>query len=318
MRVILSAALLGLAWFTAANAVGTLASLALARGTSDAVAADAWRARRLLAIRFLPLLLSLAVAGALFAPAHLQLEPPDASERFGLVIYTLAAAGLILLLRSCWRLARVARASFSLASCARRQSSPATAPWIEMPVLPGIALAGVLRPRVLIGSAAKQALTPAELEVAIAHERAHERAHDNLTRVLMLCAPDFFGFTAAARRIERLWEGEAECLADAKAVDGNPARATRLASAMVKVARLAGGHPHACAPGWSPFHHAALLETRVRLLIGRDDRIDPRHTLESGVRYLALIIAAVLTGAWLAGVPHDLHRVTERLISVLP
>ncbi|MGH8638741.1 MAG: hypothetical protein ACREUZ_16510, partial [Burkholderiales bacterium] len=135
---------------------------------------------------------------------------------------------------------------------------------------------------------------------------------------LMLCAPDFFGFTASARRIERLWEGEAECLADARAVGGNPARATRLASAMIKVARLASGHSHACAPGWSPFHHAALLETRVRLLIGRDDRIDPRHTSERGLRYLALTIAAVLLAAWLAGVPHDLHRVTERLISLLP
>ncbi len=317
MSVLASAALLGLAWFTAANAAGSVISLALARGTSDTVAADGWRARRLLAIRFLPLAVSIAVAGVLFAPAHLQLEPRDAGERFGLMIYTLAAAGLVLLLGSCFRLVRVARASVSLSAWARRQRSSATACWIEMPALPGIALAGVLRPRVLIGSTARRALTAAELDVAIAHELAHGQAHDNLTRVLMVCAPDFFGFTAAARRIEQLWEGEAECLADARAVAGNPARATRLASAMIKVARLASGHGPACAPGWSPFHHAALLETRVRLLV-RDDGTEPRHTLERGSRYLALALAALLSAAWLAGVPHDLHRVTERLITILP
>jgi Zn-dependent protease with chaperone function len=317
VSVLASAALLGLAWFTAANAAGSVISFALARRTSDTVAADAWRARRLLAIRFLPLAVSIAVAGVLFAPAHLQLEPRGTGERFGLMICTLAAAGLVLLLGSCLRLARVVRASALLSAWARQYPAARAARWIEMPALPGIALAGVLRPRVLIGSSAKRALTAAELDVAIAHELAHRRAHDNLTRVLMLCAPDFFGFSAAARRVERLWAGEAECLADARAVAGSPARATRLASAMIKVARLASGHAHACAPGWSPFHHAALLETRVRLLVG-DDGPEARRTAESGSRYLALALAAVLAAAWLAGVPHDLHRVTERLISILP
>ena len=89
---------------------------------------------------------------------------------------------------------------------------------------------------------------------------------DNLTRVALQGVPDFFGFSSSARRIERLWDAQAECLADARAVDGSPDRATHLASALVKVARLEAPRVPSIV-AWSTFHQAALLETRVRLLI---------------------------------------------------
>ena len=85
----------------------------------------------------------------------------------------------------------------------------------EIGGLPGVSLAGIWRPRILIGSEALSALTPAELDVAISHEVAHQRSQDNLKRFLMFCAPDLFGWTRVARQLEERWQAEAECEADA-------------------------------------------------------------------------------------------------------
>jgi beta-lactamase regulating signal transducer with metallopeptidase domain len=182
---------------------------------------------------------------------------------------------------------------------------------VDMPMLRGIALAGVFRPRVLVGASAREALTAAELDVAIAHELAHQRARDNLVRALMWCVPDFLGLMPAARRLETLWDAEAECLADARAVDGSEARAVCLASALVKVARLAPGPAHAYAPAWSTFHQAALLETRVRRLVTAPERAC------SQVRWLPLVCAALVSFAvaWFSGLPAQLHALTEILIN---
>jgi beta-lactamase regulating signal transducer with metallopeptidase domain len=279
--------------------------------------ADVGRARRLLIIRLLPFLGSAAVSLALFVPAHFALEPPNPDEQYGVLLPMLAAAGLLLLIKAAWALGRVVRASARLDLCARRHAAPTgEGRIVELPFLRGIALAGMVRPRVLIGTRARQALTPGELDVAVAHELAHQDAWDNLTRLMMIAAPCIFGFSRAARRIEQLWEAEAECLADARAVAGNPERATRLASALVKVARLASsGEPPRYSPGWSTFHHAALLETRIRLLVQR-----PPAAARAG-RFLvaaAAVLGIGIVAAWLTEVPLALHRVTELLIARLP
>lgn len=184
----------------------------------------------------------------------------------------------------------------------------------EVPGLQGVALAGIFRPRILIGSAARRVLTRDELRLAVAHERAHQRAWDNLSRALIRCAPDVFRWSPQARRVERLWEAEAECLADAAAVAGSPVRATRLASALIKVARLASGE-RAWVPGWSTFHHPALLETRVRLLVSTTTVARPSA---NAVRAAAAGGMAVVATAWLAGLPQGLHRITEAILVLLP
>ena len=98
MRVILSAATYGLAWFTIVNAALSLLSWLLSLRVEDRVIADARRSRRLLAIRFLPFAASGIVSLALFVPAHLWLEPAQTGETFGTLalatgVHRLAAAG---------------------------------------------------------------------------------------------------------------------------------------------------------------------------------------------------------------------------------
>ena len=185
---------------------------------------------------------------------------------------------------------------------------------MEVPGFQGVALAGIVRPRILVGTAARRVLTSGELDLAVAHERAHQRAGDNLSRALIYCAPDVLGLLPQAGRLERLWEAEAECLADAAAVNGNPHRATRLASALVKVARLASAD-QTWSPGWSTLHHPALLEARVRLLVATP-RV-PSATPGSMPAAAACGLGAV-AAAWMSGVPQQLHWLTEALIAILP
>lgn len=324
-RVYLSTALLGLAWFVIVNATAALAALALARAVADCPAVDTGRARRLLMLRFLPFGAAAVVTLAMFAPAHLWWEPAVADERFGVTLTALAAIGVLLAARSVWRMGVLAVAAARLAALTRTPTGDAASPQIvEVPLLGGIALVGVLRPRVLVGSSARAALTPAELAVAIAHERAHQQSRDNLTRVLMRITPDLFALTPTARRIERLWEAEAECLADARAVGGDPARARRLASALVKVARLRGHGAADAQLGWSMFHQPALLAARVRLLVecadceaGDSDRQHRAAVPGRLAPFVAVPLAAVAV-AWFAGVPRALHQLTEALIARLP
>lgn len=310
-----STSLLGLAWFAAINSIVSLVVWFVSRWCHDRLTAKPWRARRLLALRLAPAFVSLAVVVVLFMPAHLWLEPAEADERIGFVPLILAVSGVFLLLRAVYRSACAIRRTVRLAAVTpRRELRRGGLQLLEVPGFRGVALAGIFRPRILIGTRARRVLTPSELDLAVAHEQAHRQAGDNLSRALMLCAPDFLGFFSEARRLERLWETEAECLADAAAVDGNPVRATRLASALVKVARLASGE-RTWSPGWSTFHQPALLEERVRLLVS-----SPRVPSAAAgyARAAAACGLAAVAAAWMAGIPQQMHWLTEAFITILP
>jgi beta-lactamase regulating signal transducer with metallopeptidase domain len=307
--------ILGLAWFAAINLTVSVVPLAAAQLFDDRLTANPSRARRLLALRLAPAIVSLTVTALIFVPAHAWLEPARPEEKIGFVPLLLAAVGLLLLLRTAYRSAQAIGRSVRLATVTpRREVQRGAVRILEVPGLPGVALAGIVRPRILIGTGARRVLTSAELDLAVAHERAHQRAGDNLSRALIHCAPDFLGLIPQADRLERLWEAEAECLADAAAVRGNPDRATRLASALVKVARLASAD-RTWTPGWSTFHHPALLETRVRLLVStpRVPSATPRF-----MRTAATFGLAAVAAGWMFGVPQQLHSLTEALIAILP
>lgn len=307
--------ILSLAWFAAINLTISAVVLAAAQLFDERLTAKPSRARRLLAVRLAPAIVSLTVTALIFVPAHAWLEPARPDEEIGLVPLLLATVGLLLLLRTAYRSARAIRRTVRLATITpHREIRRGAVRILEVPGLRGVALAGIVRPRILIGTGARRVLTSAELDLAVAHERAHQRAGDNLSRALIHCAPDFLGMVPPASRLERLWEAEAECLADAAAVNGNPVRATRLASALIKVARLASAD-RTWTPGWSTFHHPALLETRVRLLVSTPSvpPATPRY-----LRTAATCGLAAVAAAWMFGVPQQLHWLTEALIAILP
>jgi len=305
--------MLALAWFAAVNAGASLLSWMLAAGLSSPRQRE--KSWLLLSVRLFPAVASIVFAGVLFLPSHWVFEPRDANETLGVAWYAAALAGLLILLHSAGRAFENFRSGQRLRAGERR-SNLNIADVREVEGLRGLSLAGVFRPRILIGASVAQQLSPAELEVAVAHELAHRQAFDNLSRWAMLCAPDFFGTSRGARRLERDWHAAAESLADARAVRGDNARAVHLASALVKVTRLAAQGPvQPLVPAWSTLNDPPLLERRVRRLVaGAVPLAAPGRS--------RLVPALVTLGASLLvavpAVAGMVHRLTETLVNLLP
>lgn len=314
---LVSTLVLGLAWLAAVNIAASLAASCAAPLVLRTRAGR--RVEVLLALRLFPAAASLFFAGAVFIPAHWRLEPSNAEETFGLVLYALAALGVASLLRSAARLVAVARAGWRLRACRRLQSVDPALGVYAVQGLGGVSLAGVFRTKILVGAPVLRALTDAELDVALAHERAHRTALDNVKRFAMFCAPDLFGGGSASRAVEARWRATAEWAADARAVDGDVARAVQLASALVKVSRIASApSPFVTSPAWSTLHDAPLLEMRVRRLVAGDALVaaPPPRRRASGAS-LATIAGAVLLLAGAQASP-SVHHLTELLVRLLP
>jgi len=303
---------LALAWFACVNAIGTV----LARSLASAIRGRSASSRPwvLLVVRLLPAGVSILFVGAMFLPAQWTLEPRDARETIGVALYAFALVGASLLLRSARRIVGVARAGRLVMSRSRRHpyGLPNT---YEVETVPAVSLAGVLRPRILIGGNVTRQLSQDELDVAIAHEMAHRDAFDNLARWCVHCAPDFLFGSAVASRLEHAWHVAAESRADARAIRGNATRAVHLASALIKVARLSTIEGHSVSvPAWSTLNDSELLEWRVhRLLSGSL----PQPAAHPRLGYLATTLAVCL---WLASpvLAPSVHRLTEALVAFVP
>lgn len=314
MKLFFSVALLGLAWFALVNVIASAAAWAAGRSLTRC---ESPSPSALLAVRLLPAAVALGFAGFIFAPGHIRLEPRETEESFGFVIAVLALAGLVILGRSL-------RRALQVMAAARRVRG-----WLHLPIatragdawqvdgFAGVSLAGVIRPRILVGSEARQLLTHEELEAAVAHEAAHRRAFDNVKRCVMFCAPDVFGWSATAQRLEEQWRAAAESQADTRAVLGDPGRAVHLASALVKIARLGATTRAALhSPVWSTFHEPSLLEVRVRQLVA-GSRMHPAGFLVSSA-LSACLAASLVALAWAANASARVHHLTEHLIGFLP
>jgi hypothetical protein len=314
VKLFFSIALLGLAWFALVNVI---ASAAAWLGGRVLTRRDAPAPSALLGVRLLPAVVAAAFVGLIFAPGHIRLEPNESEESFGVVIAVLALTGLAILGRSTWRMLQVMAA-------ARRVRR-----WLHLPIsttagnawqvdgFSGVSLAGIIRPRILIGSEARQLLTNEELEAAVAHEAAHRSAFDNVKRCVMFCAPDLFGWSATAQRLEEQWRAAAESQADTRAVHGDPGRAVHLASALVKIARI-GTTPRAAlhSPVWSTFHEPSLLEVRVRQLVA-GSRMRPTGLLMPSA-LLTFVAASFVALVWVTDAAAGVHHLTEQLIEFLP
>ena len=319
MRVLLTISLLGLAWFAAVN----LAASAIAWTAGRTIVRGRWQLPSdwLLLVRLFPAGVAALFVVVVFLPAHLRFEPSESDESFGRLLLTLFALAIAIISRAGARAGAVAAAALrtSRALAAMPSAIPAAAVGgaYEVQQFPGLSLAGVFRTRILVGADARRVLTRDELDVALAHEHAHRASRDNIKRCAMFCAPDFFGWTSTARALEQRWRAEAECRADSRAVAGDERRAVQLASALVKVARLANsGRNRLASPVWSTFHEPMLLEARVRRLVSGEalGAPSPRFTR-------AIVLTSVLAMAWLGLSPaaaEEIHRATEALVHLLP
>ena len=212
-------------FFVVQLAAGVLLRLA-ARWLAQAAARMRPRvaARILLALRWTPAALGLFIVGAVCIPSYLWLEPGDTVEELGLaglMAALLASAVLVMALVHGTRQVMVS------SQCVR-----------EFGNRPVIAIAGFLRPRLLISPVVREALSAEQLDAAVRHERAHAAARDNLKRLLLAFTPGLVPGVNGFAAVERQWARLTEWAADDDSVAGDPDRALALAAALVRVARL--------------------------------------------------------------------------------
>jgi Zn-dependent protease with chaperone function len=278
-------------------------------------------ARFLFFVRLLPFLLGIGAVVALCIPSYLWLEPNGTFERVGLVCLTLA-----LLAAASWLLSivRIARAIVVSLRChwdwrqAGREAllkegiSPALVVEKEAPLL---ALAGILRPRLVISESVLRSLSRDQLEVALQHEKAHGTSRDNLKRLVFLLAPNPLPFFSGFSFLEQAWAKFTEWAADDEATCGDSLRAISLAGALVRVARMGTG------PRLSLLHTSLLgsdhdLSARIERLLQTETvhaapLPRPRMLLATARVGAAVCLATLIL--WPATLP-SVHRLLEQFL----
>ena len=303
----------GLTWL----AVQSLTRVALRKASTIPTRSAA---RLLFALRMTPLAMALLIVFGFCVPNYLWLEPDVANERAGFAFLLSAALGTIVWVvplmrgvKSLWRTRGY------LQACSRNRTDHATGRDRDVVVINDhsvvMAVAGIVRPQIVVSQAVMNALTQEEREAAFRHEAAHRVALDNLKKFLFLIGPDVLPFASGQLKLERGWAHYAEWAADDAAVDGDTARALSLAAALVRVAKMG-------VPPTPKFLLASLMKDDGDLA-ARVDRLlrEPVSTNQPAVPSLqgtrkavlitgALAAALLVRPASLAG----LHRLLETFL----
>jgi len=276
------------------------------------------RARALAVARLLPVAIG-AFATVLIGSMFLRYEPRDTTEAPGLLLIGFALSTLLLFTAAMRRLLTSWRAG---ATCSRllRQSGrrwwreDGQQIWIIETPYPVAAVTGVFRTRLLISTRIIRECTPRELEAVIRHEAAHVRRRDNLVRAAMRYLPDPLLLLSAGHQLQAEWAAAAEEAADDEAAGPRVEARTELASALVRVARMAEGPP----PQWMPalaFYEGTNLEHRVKRLLRAGTSANAASAVQIVAAAVVLATGALLLGD---GVSMKLHGAMELAVRYLP
>jgi Zn-dependent protease with chaperone function len=269
-------------------------------------------ARLLLVFRLLPAALAILLVGALCAPSYLSLEQREGAEFVGFGCLAAAvlgaaawAASVARTIRAIGRSGRYLRACEMAGSTVRLPGEGFSVCLVEG-VTPLLAVAGVVRQRLIVSRPVIDALTPDQLAAAVRHERAHCSSWDNLKRLLILLAPVSMESFAA---LDAAWARFTEWAADDRAVSEGPGGPLALAEALIRVARLGGAK--APSPLVSAFAAGEIPARVERLLKPRPtpSRIIPLLGLAM-IPPVAMVVVAASQPAALARV----HELLEHLM----
>jgi Zn-dependent protease with chaperone function len=224
----------------------------------------------LFALRLFPLAAALVITAAFTIPSFLLLEPRAVDEPLGTAPLVLGLCGMGVILAGLFNVIGAVRRASKTISTWTRQAEPIRAqaplPVLRIPLaIPPMTAVGIVRPRILVSSAAESVLAEKELRTAMSHEMAHVRRRDNL-RKLFLRFVAFPGMNG----LESAWLEETEMAADDAAVT-NASEALDLAAALIKLSRLPSEAPAdlTAALVRSP---ASIMNARVERLLAWTDR----------------------------------------------
>ncbi len=271
--------------------------LALARRRSSGSAA-----RLLLTARLFPSAAAILIVAGVCVPSYLWLEPQTGVEEVGVGCLAVACFGAVSWLIATLRGLRAIVVSMRYARDCIVDGTPGV-----------FALAGIIRPRLVISPDVWQQLSHAELAAALRHERAHAASQDNLKRLLLLLAPDVLPFRilGGLNALENAWIRFTEWSADDRAVGGDSRRAVSLAGALVQVARMRA--PAEMSPlATSLVASGADLEARVNRLLNPSPNYEkPRPLFIAAAALLSVcLLAAIKAPSTL----HAAHELLEHLI----
>ena len=270
-------------------------------------------ANRLFLLRILPLLVSSLVTLVFTIPSFLLLEPRSTDEEIGIAASLLGFCGLILITTGLVRAFSAQRnTSRALALWLRNARPVASA--IPVPVYqvgsaaPSLTVAGVCTSTVLVSESAVAVLSDRELETALRHEIAHVASRDNFKKLLFRLA-GFRGMSA----LESAWSDAAEMSADDAAV-ANLADALDLASALIKLSRLAPVQPSAAFATALLENSSASLKLRVQRLYTWTSQSPSSSSRISRLLLPSLLAGVICLAVNYSSVLAGMHAATEWLV----
>lgn len=327
-------ACLALAALLTINAVASLVAAGLWRNLL-ARPAEAWsaatRARLIFGLRAFPPFGAFVCVAALLIPSYLTHEPKATTEVVGIKLAALALLSIIGIGLALWRGLAAWLATRRLAADWIRHGEPISLEGITIPAyrirhtFPVIAVVGTLRPRLFIANQVFDSLNDEELSAALAHERAHLAVRDNLKRGWLRVCRDVLTIARFGRSLDRAWVEASEAAADERAARAGAPVALDLASALVKIARIApvGAWPTMPAGAFLVGETISSIASRVRRLTrlaGIDGAHDKRGAVILSLGMWACpgaFLVAVALAAADARVLEEMHAMIEHVVRAL-
>jgi len=282
-------------------------------------------------LRVLPLTIALVLALGILLPAYILYEPAESGEVVGwtlLVPAILGAAGIVVALSRAairWRATRVILRQWL------SRSVPISPPIAGLEAyrlsydLPIVAIVGCFRPKLFVADCVFESLGTSETAAAIAHERAHLVAHDNFKNAVARLGSDTLAPLLVSGTLQTEWMQASEEAADDLACNRDKNIALDLASALIKVARIAPAGVRLPFSGGMAFSEPATVAHRVERLArsewnargnpGRAKILATRNVVLAALTVVAAVFALQLamTSSGLARV----HLFIEMVVSKL-
>lgn len=282
----------------------------------------------LLLLRMSPLAVTLAVLAAFVVPSFLEFEPRTTIEPLSFTLLSLAAVTAVILSGSLVRCAsallqsrRVMRAWLRSSQALPGKVDGIAVHRCDMPA-PIIAVMGMRPTRIFASAPVFEALSPDELQAALRHEAVHAHSFDILKKMFLQLAPTFLPGVDLLKPLSAHWSRVCELAADEQSVAGDAQRTLDLASALVKVARLANpilpGDPDLPTLSAALFQprKESLLGYRVRRLLEISEHPDIL-TVGTGVDLRKLLLAAACLSALLLAAYPQVLSFTHELLEFL-
>ena len=237
------------------------------------------RAQIIFGLRLGPVAAAVVFVCAFVVPSYLLLEPANSGEVVSGKLAIIAIVSSIAVLVAGFRVLRTWQVTRSLRASWQDGAVELEVEGINARVFgishpfPVMAVIGIFRPRMFVAKQVLDSLSGDEFDAAVAHECAHLRSHDNLKRTLLQICRDLV-IAPFGKNLDRAWAENVESAADEHAACTNPSVALDLASALVKLARIAPhSSPQASFSGSFLFDARCVDVTeRVRRLLGFADK----------------------------------------------